>query len=132
MVFDEELHYEVQNSKDMIEMVLGHSINSFCYPRGRTNERVRANVVQAGYNEARGTGKPGIIKVEDQFYLPGTIHIYQREEYGSKDILSFARETLDRLKREGGYCNVWGHSAEINHDENWETLEEVLKYVNKI
>jgi len=41
---DEELHYETQNSKDMLETALGLPVRSFCYPRGRVNERVRGFV----------------------------------------------------------------------------------------
>jgi len=125
---DEQLFYEVQNSKDMIEAVLGHHIDSFCYPRGRADNRVKAKVKEAGYMWARGTGKPGITKFEDKFYLPGTIHIYQRPEYGGQSILEFARKTIDKVRKEGGYCNIWGHSAELEKFSLWPILEEVLKY----
>ena len=60
MLFDEQLHYEIQNSKDFIETALGHDITSFCYPRGRADERVKTKVKKAGYENARGTGTPGI------------------------------------------------------------------------
>ena len=128
LVYDEQLHTEIQNSKDMIEMVLGHGIESFCYPRGRMDERVRAKVVESGYLEARGTGKPGITEVNDKFYLPGTIHIFQRKEYGKQSILEFAKQTIDKVKKEGGYCNVWAHSRELEEFSLWGVLEEVLKY----
>ena len=131
-LYDDELHYEIQNSKDMLEIALGFSIKSFCYPRGRTNKRVKEFVVGAGYIEARGTGKPGITEIEDKFYLPGTIHIYQRKEYGDKSIFEFAKETIDRVVKEGGYCNVWCHSAEIEREGLWKVLEEVLKYASSI
>lgn len=131
LLYDEQLHYEVQNSKDMLEMSLGHNITSFCYPRGRMDGRVRNKVVESGYIDARGTGKPGIITIEDKFYLPGTIHIFQRPEYEGKPILDYAKEVLDKIKKEGGYCNVWGHSAEIQKFSLWNTLEEILKYANQ-
>jgi peptidoglycan/xylan/chitin deacetylase (PgdA/CDA1 family) len=131
MVFDEQLHYEIYNSKDMIETVLGHRIDSFSYPRGRMDDRVRRFVIEAGYKEARGTGKPGITKIEDKFYLPGTIHIFQREEYGEKSIFDYAKEVIDKLVKEGGYCNIWGHSQEINENRLWKVLEKILKYVLK-
>jgi peptidoglycan/xylan/chitin deacetylase (PgdA/CDA1 family) len=131
-LFDEDLHLEIQNSKDMIETALGHSISSFCYPRGRYDERVRDKVVNAGYVEARTTGAPGITIIKDKYALPGTIHIFQRPEYGSQSILEFATNTLERLKREGGYCNIWAHSAEIERDGNWEVLEKILIAVTQL
>jgi len=128
MCHDEQLHLEIQNSKDMLETALGHVITRFAYPRGRTDERVKDKVKEVGYLDARGTGKPGILTKEDLFYLPGTIHIFQRPEYGEKDIVTFAHEVLDNLFKNGGYCNIWGHSREIDANNLWDVLEEVLKY----
>ena len=131
-LYDEDLHYQIQNSKDMIESVLGHPISSFCYPRGRVDDRVREQVIKAGYAEARITGKPGVIIKPDPYLLPGTIHIFQRPEYGKTSIFDFATQTLDRLVKEGGYCNIWGHSAEIERDRNWDVLERVLQYASRL
>jgi len=129
--YDEQLHLEIQNSKDMIEVALGHKIESFSYPRGRMDARVRAKVIEAGYLEARGTGKPGVTVVDDKFYLPGTIHIFQRQEYGELSIVEFAKKTINKVKAEGGYCNIWGHSNEIEKNNLWAVLEEVLKYAKR-
>ncbi len=129
---EEELFYEVQNSKDMIETVLGHSISKFCYPRGRYNERVLEMVATAGYVEARGTGKPGITEVKDKLQMPGTIHIYQRKEYGNQNIVDFANDVFEKLKKEGGYCNIFGHSKEIERDQLWSTLESILSLAKEI
>ncbi len=129
---EEDLFYEIQNSKDMIETVLGHGITKFCYPRGRQNERVRQIVAEAGYIEARVTGKPGIIEVKDKLQMPGTIHIYQRKEYGNQNIVDFASDVFEKLKKEGGYCNVWGHSQEMQREQMWSTLEGVLSLVKEV
>lgn len=129
---EEQLHYEVQNSKDMIENVLGHNIKSFAYPRGRTNSRVKEYVAEAGYIKARGTGKPGVTEIKDKFEIPGTIHIFQRPEYKGKPILDFAKETVDRVIKGDGYCNIWGHSKEISRDKNWQVLEDVLRYIKEV
>jgi len=131
LLYNEQLHYEIQNSKDMIETVLGHTISKFCYPRGRADQRIKDFVAQAGYIEARGTGIPGIIKRNDPFYLPGTIHIFDRKEYMGKSIVDFAKETIDRAKEEGGYINCWGHSNELERYHLFGVLEEVLEYATK-
>ena len=131
-LFDEQLFFEIQNSKDLIETALGHKISSFCYPRGRFDERVRDKVVEAGYVEARGTGTPGITVVKDKYALPGTIHIFQRQEYGNKTIYDFASGVLKLLKQTGGYCNIWGHSAEIEKNDLWDTLEAIFIEVKRL
>jgi peptidoglycan/xylan/chitin deacetylase (PgdA/CDA1 family) len=130
LLYDEELHFEIQNSKDLIESVLGQHITSFCYPRGRADERVKRFVADAGYIEARGTGKTGITEIKDKLYLPGTIHIFQREEYGNLSILDYAKQTIERVKKEGGYCNIWGHSQEIDRNNLWGVLEDILKLIH--
>lgn len=128
MVHDDMLHYEIQNSKDMLENVLGHAVDSFCYPRGRADERVRRFVAEAGYVTARGTGAPGVITVTDKLYLPGTIHIFKREEYKDMSIYNYAVRVLTHAKEQGGYVNIWGHSAEIEKNSLWGVLERVFGY----
>lgn len=132
LLYEEQLHYEIQNSKDLLETALGHKITSFSYPRGRADERVKRKVIESGYLEARGTGKTGITKIEDKFYLPGTIHIFQRNEYEGKLILDYAKEVINKVKKEGGYINIWGHSKEINENNLWDVLEEVIKEAIKV
>lgn len=128
MLHDEQLHYEIQNSKDMIETVLGHGIDSFCYPRGRADERVKRFVAEAGYVTARGTGATGVITQADKLYLPGTIHIFKREEYKDMSIYNYAVWVLETAREKGGYVNIWGHSAEIEKNDLWGVLERVLGY----
>lgn len=127
-LFEDQLHFEIQNSKDMIEAVLDHPISKFCYPRGRYDERVLEYVRDAKYTEARGTGKLGVTTVKSPYEMPGTIHIFQRPELKAKDLVDFAKETIDKVKSEGGYCNIWGHSWEIEKHNLWFALEQILEY----
>ena len=131
LLHDEQLHFEIQNSKDMIEMVLGHPISKFCYPRGRYDDRVKVMVAQAGYTEARVTGMPGISVIKDKLAIPGTIHIFDRYEYGQQTVTEFAKSTIDRVKKEGGYINIFGHSKEIEENKLWNALEEILQYATR-
>jgi peptidoglycan/xylan/chitin deacetylase (PgdA/CDA1 family) len=130
-LYEEDLFYEVVNSKDMIETVLGHHISKFCYPRGRVDERVKEMVRRAGYTEARVTGKPGVREVKNKLEMPGTIHIFQRPEYENLSVLDFAKGTIDTAKLEGGYINIWGHSKEIDTNGLWDVLDQVLDYAKK-
>lgn len=129
-MYDEELHYEIQNSKDILEAVLGHPVGKFCYPRGRYDDRIREFVIRAGYTEARATGKPGVLDSPDPYGMRGTLHIFKRPEYGATPIFEFAKKTIDKAIERGGYINIWGHSAEIQKNNLWGTLEEVLAYAN--
>lgn len=130
-LYDEELYYEVKNSKEMLETVLGRTVTKFCYPRGRYDERVLAAVEEAGYISARAVGKPGVLEIKNQFEIPGTIHIYQRQEYNGVPILEYAKQIIDKVRAQGGFCEIWGHSREIDQNNLWGVLEDVLKYVKE-
>jgi peptidoglycan/xylan/chitin deacetylase (PgdA/CDA1 family) len=52
---DKKLDSEIAESKRIIEQRLGHSIVSFAYPFGLTNEAVSVAVARAGYQTARTT-----------------------------------------------------------------------------
>lgn len=126
MLYEDDLFAEINVSKDIIENVIGHSIDTFAYPRGRTDDRIKEMVARADYITARGTGKPGITTSDDKYYLPGTIHIFQRPEYEGVSIEDYSRKVFDKLNKEGGYCNIFGHSAEVDKNNLWGTLETVL------
>lgn len=124
MLFEEELFYEISNSKDVLEAVLNHPISSFCYPRGRGDARVRATVAQAGYAEARATGAPGVSKYTDPLWKPGTLHISTNRKEYTNGFRAFARDTLSNPDAE--YINIWGHSAEIERMNCWDDFEYAL------
>lgn len=49
---DPELAYEVRASKDLLEEVTSGRVTSFSYPHGAYDGRVRAAVIEAGYQSA--------------------------------------------------------------------------------
>lgn len=127
-VYNTELHYEVQNSKDIIETVLGHKIDSFCYPRGRYDERVKDFVAIAGYTDARITGPVTALEMKNSLEKPGNWHIFQRAEYGKTQWEDWG----DRLVRQGAkYINLWAHSKEIHEYNNWDKFNNVLANLNE-
>jgi peptidoglycan/xylan/chitin deacetylase (PgdA/CDA1 family) len=52
---DAELEEEVAGSRRLLEVRLGAPVESFCYPNGDRDARVRAAVARAGYRLAVGT-----------------------------------------------------------------------------
>jgi peptidoglycan/xylan/chitin deacetylase (PgdA/CDA1 family) len=49
------VRYQVTASKRALEQLLGHPVNSFCYPSGKFNSDVVAAVAEAGYHDATTT-----------------------------------------------------------------------------
>lgn len=131
LLYEEDLFYEIQNSKDMIETVLGHHISHFCYPRGRHNDTVRHQVARAGYIKARTTivGKDN--EGPDLLQIPTTAHVYDgRPEYKHKDWYTYAVEQFEKMLEnpEDKVFHLWGHANEVLRDDEMPSLRRFLEY----
>ncbi len=134
MLYEENLFYEIQNSKDMIETVLGHNIYKFCYPRGRHNETVRNLVARSGYLEARTTIVGKLEKGSDPLQVPTSVHVYDgRPEYKLHDWYTYATELFDEMLKnpDGKVFHVWGHGYEVEKGEEFQNLRWFLEYVTE-
>lgn len=130
---DELLYAEVQNSKDMIENIIGKECEKFCYPRGRRNNHVIHQVIEAGYLEARTTEVLATsLKDVDIFQKPTTVHVYDRKEYGQLTWEVMAYGNFNKLiDGEIDYFHLWGHSWEIDKLSYWREFEEFIEYVSQ-
>jgi peptidoglycan/xylan/chitin deacetylase (PgdA/CDA1 family) len=54
---DEDILFELTNSKEILERMMGKPMKSFCYPYGAFDKRVRRLVFKAGYIMDFGTRK---------------------------------------------------------------------------
>lgn len=128
---DRELKDEVYWSKRMIEDLLGVEVSSFCYPRGRYNDRVKEAVIKAGYKSARTVDVLNTDFPTDPFAIKPTIHAYpDRREYKGKKWQGIFLELFDKVNKGGGYFHLWGHSWEIEKYGLWEDLEKLLIYMS--
>lgn len=132
---DEELKHEIVNNKILLEMLIAKKpITKFCYPRGRHDERVREMVRKAGFTEARTTLVLKTEFNEDPFQTGTTIHMTDRKEYWGRDWFEVALEQLEVAKSKGdkGMFHVWGHTQELDRQDDWNKFEELLKIVSLI
>jgi peptidoglycan-N-acetylglucosamine deacetylase len=148
---DQALH-ELVESKKMLEDILGESIVSFCYPKGKFNPTVRSWVMEAGYKLARTTlsfqtdikFNPLCMPVSLQFFPHSrTISIRHALKEGNidglinwcrfwkmeKNIAKLVDLLLDHILKYGGILHIWGHSWEIEKYRLWEILEESLRCI---
>lgn len=63
-----DLRREVEDSKHRLEDLLGEAVNTFAYPFGEANRRVRAAVIEAGYRVAF-TAANGLNLWQDPFAM---------------------------------------------------------------
>ncbi|MBU2222001.1 MAG: polysaccharide deacetylase family protein, partial [Candidatus Omnitrophica bacterium] len=66
---EDELRKEILSSKKILEERLGRPINTFCYPKGFFNQRVKELVKEAGYKAAVATSPGRNFPGDDVFAL---------------------------------------------------------------
>jgi len=129
-----DLYYEIEESRKFLIAMTGQSIDWFCYPGGKYNDRVKEIVKEAGYRYARTTNL-GIPFDSDPYAIYTLFHCYpHRKEYGGQDWLEYAKESMTNvvmaLKGEPE-IHFWGHGWEITKFDNWEKLEELFKWIKE-
>lgn len=119
--------WEIEQSKKMLEDLLGKPVTKFCYPRGYATDQLR-DVVRQHYSYARSTLVGSLDMQEDSTWQHTTVHAgCQRAEYASMDWYTYAKKMLDRVrKRKFSLYHVWGHSHEIDRNGAWDALDRLL------
>lgn len=137
-LYDDQLQYELQSSKEIIESVLGHAIKSLCYPRGRYDERVLRAATEAGYIEGRTTIVGDIYTPKDKLQLNTSAHVFDgRREYDGAKWEDYAKLVLAEAQKGSGKLygettfHLWGHSWEIEKYKQWDRLEEFFKFLGE-
>lgn len=149
-----EREKEIVESKRRLEEITGRELLSFCYPYGRFNDQVISIVKEAGFIGARTT-KSLTRSIKDPFKMGTTVHAangwfapYIKHSLASQDLRLFffmlksnlfskgwdriAIETLDFIIENGGVWHLWGHSWEIDSNNDWGRLEEVLRRIGAL
>lgn len=128
---DNLLVEEIEGNKLDLEDLLKKPIESFCYPRGRYDERVKGVVVRSGFKEARTTDVLVTDINFDPFEKPTTIHMFAREEYKGEDWFNLAKSYFQLAldKKDKGYFHLWGHSWELEKFDEWDKFDEILAYL---
>lgn len=148
----EDVENEVSNGKNHLEKIVGE-IFSFAYPRGQYNSQIMDIVKKSGFDGAR-TAEFLRYKIKNLFEYHPTVHAYNRilasrgkqtvttEDKDLSVALLFsgtifktwdyiAKKSLDFVLEHGGIWHLWGHSWEIDDNNDWERLTHVIEYAQK-
>ncbi len=135
---------EIIESKKYLKNILQKNITSFCYPSGCYNESHKTIVKEAGFTLARTVERFRADIGNDNFALPTTMHAYRHwsdifpiilhsgavnffKQYLNWDELAIS--LFDETLARGGVFHLWGHSWEIEKNNDWSCLERVLQYI---
>jgi peptidoglycan/xylan/chitin deacetylase (PgdA/CDA1 family) len=134
---------EIKNSKEWLEGLLKHEIEMFSYPKGKYNNEIVKLVERAGFKGARIL-EFQIALPKNQFMLGvgpqasnGSPLLRLKASLNSKLSLKSlvdwrvnAKLLFDRVLERGGIWHLWGHSWELEKNNDWKKLEDVLAYVS--
>lgn len=149
-----EAEEEIMEGKKRLEEIIGKELFSFCYPKGRFNDEVINIVKGAGFIGGR-TVKLFSRNLKDRFKMgttatardlwptayvkhsavsldPGLFLFMLKNNLFTKSWDRIATETLNFVLNNGGVWHLWGHSWEIDDNNDWGKLEEVLHQIKAL
>jgi peptidoglycan/xylan/chitin deacetylase (PgdA/CDA1 family) len=134
LLTDRQLKFEIGHNKKTLEEITGKPVTSFCYPRGRYDERAIKVLKDLGFKDARTTVVLNTTPPKDLFRIQTSVHIHpDRKEYQGEYWLDVCKSVFDFAKKKGdqGYFHLWAHSWEISKFKLWEEFEQLLKYIKE-
>jgi peptidoglycan/xylan/chitin deacetylase (PgdA/CDA1 family) len=150
-----ECKRQINEGKLQLEGILGHKVDGFCYPGGKQNTAIQQMVKDAGFTYARGVDNFWLNCGTDRFNVPTTIQFYphprhvlwrnfvRRGNYiersrafacvaGATDWLYSLKRLADSYAETDSVVHIWGHSWEIEKNNLWSPLNELLKHVSQL
>lgn len=106
----EEAIQEIADSKKILESIYSIEIDSFCFPRGYTNDELNKVVLDSGYTSYRLT--KGLDHEGNKL-----VHVHPKS--GANDERPW-RECITEN------THLWLHSFDLDRHQLWDELEEVL------
>lgn len=146
-ISEEEARKEITGSKSVLEEITGNTVNAFCYPRGAFTESHVELVKAAGFRYAR-TVQRYAFSLNNPYKAGTSLHICSyragRELLRSARFVRFrpietwrclewgvlGRVMFDYFLDNGGIFHIWGHSWEIDKNDDWRRLEDFFKYIS--
>ena len=142
---------QVAGSREWIEQLTGKSCRVFCFPGGKFRKDQLRFVRQAGYQAARTVELLSMAnprRVEGLCLIPTTVQVFPhgpaayarnvlkrfspsstrlpRKSMFFWDWSAVANDLFLRTVEHGGVFHLWGHSWEIEEQNQWEKLETFL------
>ena len=121
---------EIAQNKEWLENWTDYGLRWFAYPKGKYNGDTIKAVDKAGFLYARTVdiGKaPKILPFSFRLYT--TAHCYNRREYGTVNWVDYIKRRAEIYNNTDRYLHIWGHSQEIENNNDWLVLEGLFRYL---
>ncbi len=118
--------YEIIEDKVQLEKLIDRQIKMFAYPFGHYNDKAVELLKDAGYKGARTIESTNSFDIpEDFLVLNPTCH------HNDKNLMKLAEDFVNRPGFITSLFYVWGHGYEFDHDDNYQVMENLLKYLSE-
>ena len=115
---------EVLKDRYNLEQLTGELIRGFAYPYGAYNSQIEEILDACGIEYARTVESTG------DFYLPEDFLAWHPTCHHEDERLMALAEKFCREEKDGPFVfYLWGHSYEFEQKNNWELMENFLKYM---
>jgi peptidoglycan/xylan/chitin deacetylase (PgdA/CDA1 family) len=144
---DEVARREIVDGRDAIEQVTGQPVTSFCYPYGAFSDHHPDMVRSAGFTSARTVERFRTDVPDDLFRMGTTTHAYQHLVDGPQILRRtrsprralglwrnweyLGRQLFEETCTTGGVFHLWGHSWEVDANDDWSRLRSILKEISE-
>jgi peptidoglycan-N-acetylglucosamine deacetylase len=149
---DAEARRQIFGARQWVEQITGQGCEVFCFPQGKFKARHLRFVRDAGFRAARTVELLSIAEprsADGLQMIPTTVQAFPHRfsvyaknaakrlaatpflnlapAASSKNWVALAKKMLCRVIERGGVFHLWGHSWEIEEQQQWEELEELMQ-----
>ena len=118
--------YEILEDKAGLEKLTGYPLVMFAYPFGFFNDQVKEYLKIAGYKGARTVKSTyGFDLPKDPYQLDPTCH------HNDEKLMELAEKFVTMRTIKPSMFYVWGHGYEFDGKNNWEVIENLVKYMSE-
>jgi len=151
-VNDRQAFKEITESKRYLENLTKKKVESFCYPGGKYDQKIKKIVKRLGFCYARTTKRFWFRFPNDLFFSGVSLEAYRNSipafPIDSLKILNISRfkpieflkslhweylakKMFDYVYTNGGVYHLWGHSWVIERNNDWGKIERIFCYIGK-
>ena len=117
--------YEIIEDKMQLERLVEKPLKMFAYPFGLFNDKVKDGLKKAGYKGARTVlSTHGFDLPKDTLEWNPTCH------HNDERLSELLQQFVNSHSMKAQLFYLWGHAYEFDRDNNWNVIEEALKYID--
>lgn len=139
-----EAEEEINDSKKILEDILGKKIHGFAYPGGKFNEEIVNMIRRAGYSYARAAGREKL-NFSDRYRVPVTIFCYNSLIRKAKfslfapfskvyafggDWATSILKAFENVKKRGGTLHIAEHPNRMRNAKFRKKIEKVFSKIS--